>query len=120
MSQPAFEILLVSNDPKLLATLSKVLHADNVTFALERNAGDARQSLNAHPADLLLVDYFPPTPIDSFNLFGHLLFGVSNAPVDSLMVNGRWVLRGGHCVNLDERAIAEKAAARAKALWERF
>src|ERR1035437_4692019 len=29
-------------------------------------------------ADLLLVDYLPPTPIDSSNLFGHLLFGVSN------------------------------------------
>ena len=56
MSQPAFQILLVSNDPKLLATLSKVLHADNVTFALERSAGDALQSLRARPADLLLVD----------------------------------------------------------------
>ena len=30
MSQPAFQILLVSNDPKLLATLSSVLHADNI------------------------------------------------------------------------------------------
>ena len=56
MSQPAFQILLVSNDPKLLATVSKVLHADNVTFALERSAGDALQSLRARPADLLLVD----------------------------------------------------------------
>ena len=71
-------------------------------------------------ADLLVVDYLPPTPIDSSNLFGHLLFGVSNAPVHSLMVNGRWVLRDGHCVNLDEREIAEKAAVCAKALWERF
>jgi putative selenium metabolism protein SsnA len=71
-------------------------------------------------ADLLLVDYLPPTPIDSSNLCGHLLFGVSNAPVDSLMVDGRWVVRGGHCVNVDERAIAEKAAACAQALWARF
>jgi putative selenium metabolism protein SsnA len=71
-------------------------------------------------ADLLLMDYLPPTPIDSSNLFGHLLFGVSNAPVDSLMVDGRWVVRDGHCVNVDERAIAEKATARAQALWERF
>jgi putative selenium metabolism protein SsnA len=71
-------------------------------------------------ADLLLVDYFPPTPIDSSNLLGHLLFGISNAPVDSLMVDGRWVVRDGHCVNVDERAIAEKAAACAQALWERF
>jgi cytosine/adenosine deaminase-related metal-dependent hydrolase len=71
-------------------------------------------------ADLLLVDYLPPTPIDSSKLFGHLLFGISNAPVDSLMVDGRWVVRGGHCVNVDERAIAEKAAACAQALWARF
>jgi putative selenium metabolism protein SsnA len=71
-------------------------------------------------ADLLLVDYLPPTPIDSSNLLGHLLFGVSNAPVDSLMVDGRWVVRDGHCVNLDERAIVEKSATCAKKLWERF
>ena len=56
MSQPAFQILLVSNDPKLLATLSKVLHADNVTFALERSAAEALQFLNARPVDLMLVD----------------------------------------------------------------
>jgi putative selenium metabolism protein SsnA len=71
-------------------------------------------------ADLLVVDYLPPTPLASSNLFGHLLFGVSNAPVDSLMVDGRWILRDGHCVNVDEREIAQKAAACAKALWERF
>ena len=71
-------------------------------------------------ADLLLVDYLPPTTLDSSNLFGHLLFGVSNAPVHSLMVNGRWVLREGRSVNLDEEKIAERAAACAKALWKRF
>jgi putative selenium metabolism protein SsnA len=71
-------------------------------------------------ADLLLVDYFPPTPLDRDNLFGHLLFGVSNAPVNSLMVNGRWVVRAGRCVNVDERSIAEQAAAYAIALWDRF
>ena len=71
-------------------------------------------------ADFVLLDYLPPTPLDSANLPGHLLFGVSNAPVHSLMVDGQWVLREGHCVNLDEREIAEKSAACAKALWERF
>ena len=72
-------------------------------------------------ADLLLVDYFPPTPLDSSNLFGHLLFGISNAPVHSLMVNGRWVLRDGQLRQpWTKRAIAGKAAACAKALWKRF
>ena len=71
-------------------------------------------------ADLILVDYFPPTPLHAGNLFGHILFGIANAPVDSLIVNGRYVLRDSQCVTVDERRIAEKAAARARALWERF
>jgi putative selenium metabolism protein SsnA len=71
-------------------------------------------------ADLVLADYFPPTPLHAGNLSGHLLFGISNAPVDSLIVNGRFVVRDRQCVNLDERRIAAKAAARAKALWERL
>jgi putative selenium metabolism protein SsnA len=71
-------------------------------------------------ADLLLVDYFPPTPLDSSNLFGHFLFGIANAPVDSLLVNGRFVVRGKECVTVDEREVAEKAAVQAGAIWGRF
>lgn len=71
-------------------------------------------------ADLILVDYYPPTPLRSDNLFGHFLFGIANAPVDSLIVNGRFVLRHKECVNVDEREVAAKAAAQARALWERF
>jgi putative selenium metabolism protein SsnA len=71
-------------------------------------------------ADLILVDYYPPTPLHSHNLFGHFLFGIANAPVDSLIVNGRYVLRHKECVTVDERAVAEKALARARALWRKF
>jgi cytosine/adenosine deaminase-related metal-dependent hydrolase len=71
-------------------------------------------------ADLVLLDYFPPTPMHAGNLFGHLLFGIANAPVESLMVAGRWVVQQHQCVTVDERAVAEKARARAKKLWERF
>jgi cytosine/adenosine deaminase-related metal-dependent hydrolase len=71
-------------------------------------------------ADLLLVDYFPPTPLDSNNLFGHFLFGIANAPVDSLLVNGRFVVRNKECVTVDEREVAAKAAAQARTLWTRF
>ncbi len=71
-------------------------------------------------ADFILVDYFPPTPLRGDNLFGHLLFGISNAPIDSLLVNGRYVIRNRQCVTVDERAIAGKGAAQAQSLWRRF
>jgi putative selenium metabolism protein SsnA len=71
-------------------------------------------------ADLILLDYFPPTPLHGDNLFGHLLFGISNAPVDSLMVNGRYIVRDKRCITVDEPAIAEKAARQAQSLWRRF
>jgi cytosine/adenosine deaminase-related metal-dependent hydrolase len=71
-------------------------------------------------ADLVLVDYLPPTPLDAGNLFGHLLFGISNAPIDSLIVNGRHVLRHGRIVRVDERAIRQKASDQARKLWQRF
>jgi putative selenium metabolism protein SsnA len=71
-------------------------------------------------ADLALYDYFPPTPLEPANLFGHLLFGIANAPVDSLMVNGRWVVREKQCVNVNEQRVAAKASLLARALWERF
>ena len=70
-------------------------------------------------ADLQLVDYFPPTPIRPENLASHLLFGIANAPVHSLIVNGRYVVRDRLCVTVDERKLAAQAAVRAKALWER-
>lgn len=71
-------------------------------------------------ADLMLVDYRPPTPLTAESLFGHMLFGVARSPVNSLWVNGKPVVREGHCVNIDERAIFEKASARAQKLWSRM
>lgn len=71
-------------------------------------------------ADLMLVDCFPPTPVDSGNLFSHVLFGIASAPVNSLIVNGRYVMRDFRLVNVDEAWIAKNAAALAKRLWERL
>jgi len=71
-------------------------------------------------ADFVLLDYHPPTPMLAGNLFGHLLFGIAQAPVEALVVHGKFVVRDGICVNVDEAAVAERARAQARRLWERF
>ncbi len=71
-------------------------------------------------ADFILLDYYPPTPIHEGNLFGHLLFGIAHAPVDALMVHGKFVVRDKALVNVDEAAVAERAREQARRLWQRF
>ena len=48
-----------------------------------------RIETGARPTSFILVDCYPPTPLRPGNLFGHLLFGIAIAPVDSLIVSGR-------------------------------
>ena len=40
-------------------------------------------------ADLAIIDYLPPTPMDASNFYGHLIFGVSQASVDTTIAAGR-------------------------------
>jgi len=113
---------------KLRAGDPRVAYAEAYAAALLNNRAIARKIWGMEigrieagaRADLTLVDYFPPTPLHRGNLFGHILFGIANAPVDSLVVNGRFVLKNKECVTVDERAIADKATTQARALWARF
>ncbi len=72
-------------------------------------------------ADVILVDYLPPTPLDEGTVPGHLVFGVSQAVVDTTIVGGRVLMAGKRLeVDLDEGEVAARARERARALWERF
>lgn len=72
-------------------------------------------------ADVILVDYDPPTPMNDGNAHGHLIFGISQAAVDTTICQGRVLLRGRK-LQLDLDEAAEMAAARrsATAVWARF
>lgn len=72
------------------------------------------------PADLVVLDYAPPTPLHTDNLGGHLLFGVDRSHVSSVMVAGRWVVRERRVTGVDVRAVAARARAAAQGLWERM
>ena len=72
------------------------------------------------PADLVVLDYRPPTPLDAGNLGAHLLFGVDRSHVASVMVAGRWVVRGRRLVTVDVEAAYARAGQAARALWRRM
>jgi len=71
-------------------------------------------------ADLILVDYFPATPLTADNFWGHFLFGIADAKVDTTIVNGRIAMKNKEIPNIDEEEIANKAKRVAKRVWEKF
>ena len=72
-------------------------------------------------ADVILVDYHAPTPLNDGTVLGHLVFGVSQATVDTTICGGRILMEGKALkIDLDEAAMAAESRRLAEALWERF
>lgn len=71
-------------------------------------------------ADLVIVDYDPPTPMSRDNLLEHLVTGVARAPVRMVIINGKTVYREGTFLHLDEAAIRARAREAAVSLWKRM
>lgn len=72
-------------------------------------------------ADIILLDYDPPTPLDENTFLGHLAFGLAAAVVDTTIVGGRVLMAGKRLeLTIDEAAVAAEARARTAALWERL
>jgi putative selenium metabolism protein SsnA len=72
-------------------------------------------------ADLILVDYHPPTPLNGDTVLGHLIFGLSQATVDTTICAGRVLMAGKRlAIDVDEAALAAKSRDLATRLWDRF
>jgi putative selenium metabolism protein SsnA len=109
----------------------RTLPADQVVDMLWRhNAGIARTyfpGLGAEwgtlaqgaPADVILVDYDPPTPLNAGNLPWHLIFGVDGTSVDTTIVAGQVLMRKRKLLALDEKEIMARAREYAGKLWQR-
>jgi len=71
-------------------------------------------------ADLVLLDYWPPTPISVGNFPWHLIFGIDAQHVNSTMVAGRWLMRNRRLLTLDEERVHARARELAGSLWKRM
>lgn len=71
-------------------------------------------------ADLILLDYYPTTPLSEANLPWHILFGISGSHVHSTMVHGKVLMKNRELLTMDEGEITARSRAVAQATWERY
>ena len=71
--------------------------------------------------DVAIFDYDPPTPLVSTNALGHVVFGLSQAPVDTTIVGGRILMENRRLMlDVDEARVNARARELAKNLWQRL
>lgn len=74
-----------------------------------------------YAADVILIDYVAPTPLDASTVLGHLIFGISQSQVDTTIVNGKVLMENKKIqLDIDEAELAAKSSELATKLWERF
>jgi putative selenium metabolism protein SsnA len=72
------------------------------------------------PADLAVIDYYPPTPLSENNFLGHLIFGLVDATVDTTVCKGKILMRGKEFLAMDEERIAARSRELAPKMWKRL
>jgi cytosine/adenosine deaminase-related metal-dependent hydrolase len=71
-------------------------------------------------ADLIIVDYRGPTPVNENTINSHIFFGVSGRHVDTTIINGRIIMKERELINIDEEAMMAKSRELAQKLWNRI
>jgi putative selenium metabolism protein SsnA len=72
------------------------------------------------PADLVVLEYDPPTPLTGENLAGHWMFGLTAGHVRDVVVNGELVVADRRLTRVDQEKIAADAVAVTERLWQRL
>lgn len=75
--------------------------------------------LPGSPADLVVLDAYPASPLGADNWLDHLVGGLCGARVHSVMVAGEILLAEGRPTLVDEREVQRQARAAAHRLWPR-
>lgn len=108
-------------DPSVAwAEVPQMLYYNNPRVAGRLFGGTFGELAEGAWADVIVVDYLPPTPLDASNWTGHLLFGVSGRSVETTIINGKVRMLNRQLVDLDEEAIAARSRELALKLWQKL
>jgi cytosine/adenosine deaminase-related metal-dependent hydrolase len=84
--------------------------------------GEPAMGTLAHgaPADLIVLEYRAPTPLDEANLAAHFVFGMGSWNVRDVMIAGAWVVRDRQHLGIDEVELRARCVSAAATLWDRM
>ena len=113
---------LNTGDPRAMPAdqVVQIAFAHNAQIAarcgLPRDLGILKKGA---PADIIIVDYDPTTPLTGGNAPWHILFGVDGTGVETTIVGGQVVMRNRQLLTLDESEMAQRSRLAAQKIWER-
>jgi putative selenium metabolism protein SsnA len=112
---------LANRDPRVAFLEAPQLLLQNNAAIAERQFG-LKLGVIAEgcPADLAILDYQPPTPLNEANFLGHLIFGLVDATVDTTVCRGKILMRGKKILSLDEAQVARRSRELAPGMWQRL
>ncbi len=102
---------------------------DVMTMAMANNArlagsifGEGRLGRLAAGAlaDVIVLDYYPFTPLTANNIPWHIMFGIDGSNVTHTIAGGQLLMKERELLCLDEQEIMAKALERAPGVWQRF
>jgi len=112
---------LHNKDPRVFFVEScKLLLENNSKIASKQFSKQIGVLSKGSFADIIVVDYDPPTPFNENTFLGHFLFGICEAKVDSTIINGKVLMKNGHLLQIDEAAVNAKSREQATDFWKRF
>jgi len=112
---------LANHDPRVAFVESpQMLLGNNAEIGKRQFGLQFGELAEGRPADLAILDYQPPTPLNDSNFLGHLIFGLVDATVDTTVCKGKILMKNKKILALDEERIAARSRELAPKMWKRL
>jgi len=108
-------------DPRLMGAdeVLKMAVANNGRLATESFGFPLGRIEPGAAGDVIILDYFPYTPLTEGNFPWHVIFGVSGSHVNTTIVGGKVLMKDRRILTLDEERIAAHGREVAPRVWQR-
>jgi len=124
---PAFDLRSTLLGQKVLHGSSTAFSTSDLRSIIENTFELASNHLKVnfgkikagYAADLIMVEYDPPTPINEKNFWDHLFFGITEARVNSLYVSGKPLMVDNVIKVFDENEVRKTSRRVAESLWKK-